>query len=164
MGPFTPFVQLCKVEPSEARHPRKGEEIQLQKSLSHSLHQPGKPCSYSPIRTPASVRPLHEIGKFLRLLLTPGLSESCFWDSQPHVTGKGCWTPRSSLYSPNQFAGCSYAHATHQTNRDESVEEVVENKSSYISYCCGGCCYCFQLHVDFEMELPSISLHHYQTG
>lgn len=102
---------------------RKGGEIQLQRNISHSLHQAGKPCSYSPIRTPASVQLLYEIGKFLRLLLLPGLSESCFWDSQPYVTGKGLWSPRSFLDSPNHFSGCSYEYATYQKNRGSTRQD-----------------------------------------
>lgn len=137
-------------------HPRK-------KNISRGLHQTLKPCSYSPITTPVSVQLLHETVMFLKFLLTPGLSESWFWDSQPYVTGKRSWTPRSPLDSPNHFAGWSYEHATHQTNRDESVEEVVESKTSYISFCWWWC-YSFKLHVDFVMDLASISLHRFQKG
>lgn len=39
LGPFTPFVQLCKAESSASRHPRRGEERELQSSIFPSLQQ-----------------------------------------------------------------------------------------------------------------------------
>lgn len=123
MGPFIPSELVCQEDWSEARQPRKGEEIQLQKSNSHSLHQAGKPHSYSPIRTPASVHLLYEIGKFLRPLFLPGLSDSCFWDCQPYVNGKCLWCPRSFLDSPNHLSGCSYEYTTYQKNRGSTRQD-----------------------------------------
>lgn len=131
-GPFIPCVLVWKEDWSQARQLRKGEEIQLEKSISYSLHQGGKPCSYSPIRTPAPVQLLYEIGNFLRLLLLPGLSESFFWDCQPYVTGKGLWSPRSFLDSPNHLSGCSYEYAANLKNRGSTGQDQLYFFSSLL--------------------------------
>lgn len=89
-----PVYWVCKEDWSESRQPSRDEDIQLQKSISHSLHQTGKLCSYSPNRTLASVQLLYEISKFWDFFCYLASLRAVFWDWQPYVPGKGLWSPR----------------------------------------------------------------------